>query len=71
MALILSLGLVKMAVEGFLWPSHWMFWTTLFYMKMAYGLAAFPFLIFSMPLLGKGMHKASATAYDQSGTLMI
>ena len=63
----LQVGLSKMAMEGFLSPDHFMFWTTLFYMKMLYGLLAFPFLIFSVPLLGRGMHGAITTAYDQSG----
>ena len=51
-------------------PSEMMFWTTLFYMRMAYGLSSLPFLIFSVPLIGPGMHHAQATAYDQSGTLV-
>ena len=69
-ATIVILGFGKMAYEGFLTPAHWMFWTTLFYMKMVYGLLSFPFLVFSVPLVGKGMHHAHATAYDQSGTLV-
>jgi len=47
-----------------------MFWTTLYYMKMVYGLLSFPFLIFRLPLLGRGLVRALPTAYDQSGALV-
>ena len=37
---------------------------------MYYGLLAFPFLVFVVPVLGGALHHAKATAYDKSGMLV-
>ncbi len=69
---VTALGIIGF---GFIWslgltPDDWMFWTTLFYMKMMWGLLSLPFLLFSLPLIGKALHHAKTTAYDQSGVLV-
>ena len=38
-------------------------------LPQAYGLLSFPFLIFRLPLLGRGLVRALPTAYDQSGEM--
>lgn len=47
----------------------WKFWTTVFFAKQQYALMAFPFLIFSVPVLGKALTKAKRTGYDMRGVL--
>ena len=42
-------------------------WHTLFYMKMIYGLGAFPFVLFLVPIIGEAMHGAHYTGYDKRG----
>ncbi|KAL3921968.1 MAG: hypothetical protein SGPRY_004721 [Prymnesium sp.] len=49
--------------------AHWKFWTTLYFAKQQYALMAFPFLIFSVPVLGKALTKTKATGYDMRGML--
>jgi len=50
--------------------SSWMFWSTLYFAKVTYGLLSFPFIVFTVPILGQALHHAQRTAYDQSGTLV-
>lgn len=42
---------------------------TLFYMKMAYALMSFPFILFLVPILGEALHGALPTGYDMRGLL--
>ena len=37
---------------------------------MVYGLLSFPFLLFVTPMVGQGLHRARATAYDEQGRLV-
>lgn len=48
-------------------PSDAMFWHTLYYLKLAYALCAWPYLVFLTPLFGPALHGACATGYDMSG----
>lgn len=48
----------------------WITWTTLYYARLVYGLLSFPFLIFNVPALGRALHHAKPTAYDQGGALV-
>jgi hypothetical protein len=45
------------------------FWTTIFFARTTYGLLAFPFLIFNVPVLGPALTKCKATGYDMRGVL--
>jgi len=47
----------------------WKFWTTIFFAKNQYALMAFPFLIFSMPVIGRALTKTKTTGYDKRGML--
>ena len=46
-----------------------MWWATLYFAECVYALAAFPFFLFSFPIVGPLLHGAQRTAYDQSGML--
>ena len=45
-------------------------WSSLYYLKMCYGLAMLPFLVFELPLIGPALTKCRDTAYDQHGLLV-
>ena len=47
-----------------------LFWSSLYNLKLAYGLLSFPFLIFEMPIIGEALVKTRRTAYDQTGLLV-
>jgi len=48
----------------------WRFWTTMAFAKLTYGLLAFPFLLFSVPLIGSALkQKCKPTGYDKHGLL--
>ncbi|KAL1507108.1 hypothetical protein AB1Y20_007964 [Prymnesium parvum] len=47
----------------------WKLWTTIFFAKNQYALMAFPFLIFSMPVIGRALTKTKTTGYDKRGML--
>lgn len=47
-----------------------LFWSSLYYLKMIYGLLSFPFLLFEVPIIGPALTKCRATAYDQTGRLV-
>jgi len=49
---------------------HGAFWAMLYYMKFAYAIMAFPFLVFSLPVWGPIIHGALPTAYDKHGQLV-
>ncbi|EOD20950.1 hypothetical protein EMIHUDRAFT_207994 [Emiliania huxleyi CCMP1516] len=70
LVILLTVGFGRLLFTGQLSTSHWMFWQTLYYMKMAYGLLSFPFLVFRLPLVGKGLVQAMPTGYDESGALV-
>ena len=46
------------------------FWSSLYNLKMCYGLAMLPFLLFEVPMLGGALTKCCDTAYDQRGLLV-
>ena len=46
------------------------FWSSLYNLRTAYGLASWPFFIFEIPLLGVALHQCVFTAYDQTGGLV-
>jgi hypothetical protein len=46
------------------------FWSSLYNLKLAYGLLSFPFLIFELPVIGETLVKVRRTAYDQTGLLV-
>ena len=46
-----------------------MWWASLYYMRMIYALTAWPFLVYSLPVVGPLMHGALATGYDRAGAL--
>ena len=48
-----------------------LFWSALYNLRMTYGLLCFPFLIFELPLIGDALTKCRATAYDQTGQLVV
>ena len=48
-----------------------LFWSSLFNLKMVYGLLMFPFLVFEIPLIGQALTKTKATAYDATGMLVM
>ena len=48
-----------------------LFLSSLFNVKMLYGLLCFPFLLFELPLVGEALTKCRATAYDQTGQLVL
>ena len=48
---------------------NWMFWLSLYYMKMFYALSSFPFLLFGVPVLGSILTHARPTGYDKMGIL--
>ena len=68
LAALLSVGVISLQIwsEG-LSPSHWMFWTSLYYMKAIYALLSLPFLAFA-PWQMLLTH-ARATGYDRAGVL--
>lgn len=47
-----------------------LFWSSLYNLKMCYGLLCFPFLAFELPVIGETLHKCRDTAYDQTGQLV-
>jgi len=47
------------------------FWSSLYNLKMVYGLASFPFLVFELPFIGPALTKCRDTAYDQYGQLVV
>ena len=47
-----------------------LFWSSLYNMKILYGLLSFPWLIFQIPIFGEALHEASVTGYNQSGQLV-
>ena len=46
------------------------FWSMLYFTLMAYSMAAFPFLLFLLPIIGPLIHGALPTAYDRRGALV-
>jgi len=47
----------------------WIIWTKLYYAKLIWALASFPFVIFVVPVIGETLHQSKATGYDQAGKL--
>ena len=47
-----------------------LFWSSLYNLKMCYGLLCFPFLAFELPIIGETLTKCRDTAYDQTGQLV-
>ena len=58
----------KIHLNGYT-PDHWMFWVSLYYMKLLFALLSFPFLLFAVPILGDVLTLAKPTGYDKSGVL--
>jgi hypothetical protein len=48
-----------------------LFWSSLYNLKICYGLLMFPFLVFELPLIGPALTRTRHTAYDQAGMLVI
>ncbi|KAJ9452008.1 hypothetical protein DIPPA_20530 [Diplonema papillatum] len=48
--------------------SNWRFTATLFWLQALYGMCAFPFIIFTVPILSTVFTHAKATGYDKQGT---
>ena len=46
------------------------FWSMMYFTLMAYSIAAFPFLLFLLPIIGPVIHGALPTAYDRRGALV-
>ena len=46
------------------------FWAMLYYTKFTVAILAFPFLAFSLPVVGPALHMAIPTAYDKTGALV-
>ena len=71
--LVLVLGGITIYIPWrhgyFLDASSEMWWATLYFAEFVYALAAFPFFLFSFPVIGPLLHGAQRTAYDQSGML--
>jgi hypothetical protein len=44
--------------------------TSLYYVKVLYGVAAFPFLVFNVPIVGPALHRSKPTGYDKAGMLV-
>ena len=57
------------APDGLFGTKTWQFWVTCFFMQQQYALLAAPFLVFSLPLIGQGLHEAKFTGYDMRGKL--
>jgi len=57
------------APGGLFGEKTWQFWVTCFFMQQQYALLAAPFLVFSLPLIGQGLHEAKFTGYDMRGKL--
>ena len=51
------------------WIDDWMFYLSLYYLKTAYSLLSFPFLLFAVPVLNVVLTHAKATGYDKMGIL--
>lgn len=45
-------------------------WSSLYNLKLSYGLLSFPFLVFELPIIGETLIKVRYTAYDQTGLLV-
>jgi len=52
--------------KHYAWDS-WQISTSLYFIKMVYGLSAFPFLLFKLPLITDALTHTRTTAYDRSG----
>ena len=52
--------------KQYAWDS-WQISTSLYFIKMVYGLSAFPFLLFKLPLITDALTHTRTTAYDRSG----
>lgn len=48
-----------------------LFASSLYNLKMVYGLLMLPFLVFQVPLIGEALTKTCPTAYDQTGRLVV
>ena len=68
-------------LQSSLWTEslHWrtdmgwdqpMVWHTLYYLKITYALAAWPFMAFFVPVIGAALHGAHRTGYDMAGLLV-
>jgi len=68
--LVVGVVLVPFATSSFLKTTDPFFWTLLYYTKCSYALAALPFLIFGLPIVGPIIHGAMPTGYDQTGALV-
>lgn len=71
---------VGAGVEALAWPADGslsvdderrrrLVWSMLYFANFVYSLAALPFALFEVPLLGPALHGAAKTGYDASGTL--
>ena len=73
--LVVLIALVLGWIVGFVYnygldPQDPIFWSSLYDLKMLYGLGSFPFLLFQIYPIGEALHEAQATGYDQSGQLV-
>ena len=73
--LFVLIALVLGWIVGFVYnygldPQDPIFWSSLYDLKMLYGLGSFPFLLFQIYPIGEALHEAQATGYDQSGQLV-
>ena len=49
---------------------EWVLLSTLYYGKLTWALASFPFFVFNVPVIGATLHRSKLTGYDQAGKLV-
>ena len=66
--LVVVLGLVAwgpLAQEG------WQLRTTLYWLRVVYGLLSLPFVLFKLPVLNSLLTQVQSTGYDQQGKVVL
>jgi len=48
----------------------WLLWCYAYYAKLTWALLSLPYLVFTVPLLGRALHRARPTGYDKEGQLV-